>query len=227
MVWDSVAAGLKILTYWETYVAGLEYLAIYIIPTLIIGKVMENNEGGAGMAYLGMLLIPLMQVAALVVFILTLATIIFGFTDEAAWAFPWDVLIKAPTAFFILVGALVIVAFVLSFIPFIGRLHSLQTLVLGGLALIFVLSTFDSVTPGQAKVHVNFVPDFWFAAGLIVIGGFMSWIGTLVSALIVGTINFKEQRTGQYILIPISAIFGFIPLFMYGAWLGAQVKGGF
>ena len=28
MFWDSVIAGLKVLTYWETYVAGLEYLAI-------------------------------------------------------------------------------------------------------------------------------------------------------------------------------------------------------
>ncbi len=36
-----------------------------------------------------------------------------------------------------------------------------------------------------------------------------------------------EEGLGQLIMFPIGAIFGFIPVFMYGAWLGAQVRGGF
>ena len=36
MFWDSVVAGLRVLTYWETYVAALEYLAIFFIPTALI-----------------------------------------------------------------------------------------------------------------------------------------------------------------------------------------------
>jgi hypothetical protein len=74
---------------------------------------------------------------------------------------------------------------------------------------------------------VDFIPDLWFSAGLIVMGGFMSWIGTAVSAQLVGAIKFSDEHIGQYIMIPVSAIFGFIPLLIYGAWLGAQVKGGF
>jgi len=227
MFQDSVIAGLKVLTYWETYIAGLEYLAIYIVPMVVLAKVMEKRGNGAGLRYLGMLLIPLTQVAALVVFILTLATIIFGFTEEASWGFPWNVIMMAPVAFFILVSALVIASFILSLIPLFGRLHSLQTLVLGGMALIFVLSTFDSVNPGGARVPVNLIPGVWFTVGLVVFGGFMSWVGTMVSEKILASIKFSEERTGKLIMIPISAIFGFIPLFMYGAWLGAQVKGGF
>lgn len=42
MFWDSVVAGFKVLTYWETYVAGLEYLAIFFIPMIIVGMIMEK-----------------------------------------------------------------------------------------------------------------------------------------------------------------------------------------
>jgi len=225
MFWDSVTAGLKILTYWQTYAAGLEYLVIYILPMVILVRLNQQSTAGEGMRYISMLLTPLAQVSALLVFVLTLATIIFGFSDQATWRFPWDVLTKAPTAFFIIAGALVIISFVLSLIPVLGRLHSLQTLVLGGVALIAVLSMFDSVNPD--KVQVNFVPGFWFSVGIIFMGAFMSWIGTVVSSLIIERIDFGDKRVGQFIMIPVSAIFGFIPLFMYGAWLGAQVKGGF
>jgi len=173
------------------------------------------------------LLIPLMQVAALVVFILTMATIIFGFNGEAAWGFPWKVIMMAPVAFFITVASLIVLSFILSLIPFVGRLHSLQTLVLGGSALIFVLSLFDSVSAGQARVDVDFIPGFWFMLGLIVMGGLMSWIGTFIAEQLVAAIRLSNARVGQYIMIPVSAMFGFIPLFMYGAWLGAQIKGGF
>jgi hypothetical protein len=227
MLWDAVLAGLRMLTYWETYVAGLEYLAIYIIPTLLFEKFMRRHGGGSMMTYASMLVIPLIEVAALLVFILTLATIIFGFNQEAAWGFPWDVMLRAPLAFFIITGVLVIASFTLSLLPVLGRLHPLQTLVLGGLALVFVLSMFDSVSPNHSPVAVNFFPGLWLALGLMVMGGLMSWVGTLVSALVVGRIKLADERLAELIMIPVTALFGFIPLFMYGAWLGAQVRGGF
>ena len=42
MFWDSVFAGLRVFTYWETYVAGIEYLAIFINRLIIIGNFMEK-----------------------------------------------------------------------------------------------------------------------------------------------------------------------------------------
>ena len=228
MFWDSVVAGLKVLTYWETYVAGLEYLAIFFIPMIIVGMVMEKNEGAAGAAgCLSMILMPVLQVAAMAVMILTLAPIIFGFAEDAAWSFPWQLITMAPGAFFKLVGVLVVAAIVLAFVPILGQLQSLQTLVLGGIALMSVLGILDSINPGTIKGRVDFIPGFWFSTGLIVIGGIMSWVGMMVAALIVTGIDMVEEGLGQLIMIPIAAIFGFIPVFMYGAWLGAQVRGGF
>ena len=64
MFWDSVLAGLKVLTYWETYVAGLEYLAIIFIPMAIVGMIIEKSEsGGAAVGCLSMLFLPVLQVA--------------------------------------------------------------------------------------------------------------------------------------------------------------------
>jgi hypothetical protein len=226
--WDSALAGLKVLTYWETYVAGLEYLAIFFIPVAIVGMIMEKSEGGgAAVGCLSMLLLPVIQVAAMAVFVMTLAPIIFGFTEDAAWSFPWKILAIAPGAFFKLVGVLTVVAIVLAFIPILGQLNSLQTLVLGGIALIFVLGILDSVNPGIVKGRVDFVPGFWFSVGLLVIGGVMARVGMLVAALIATGFEISGEGIGQLLMFPIGAIFGFIPLFMYGAWLGAQVRGGF
>lgn len=228
MFWDSVVAGLKVLTYWETYVAGLEYLAIFFIPMIIVGMVMEKNESAAGVAgCLSMILMPVLQVAALAVMILTIAPIIFGFAEDAAWSFPWQLITMAPGSFFKLVGVLVVAAIVLAFVPILGQLQSLQTLVLGGIALIFVLGILDSINPGTIKGRVDFIPGFWFSIGLIVIGGIMSWVGLMVAGLIVTAIEMAEEGLGQLIMVPIAAIFGFIPVFMYGAWLGSQVRGGF
>ena len=228
MFWDSVLAGLKVLTYWETYVAGLEYLAIFFIPMIIVGMVMEKNEGAAGyVGCLSMLLMPVLQVAAMSVMILTLAPIIFGFGEDAAWSFPWQLIAMVPGAFFKLIGVLIVAAVVLAFVPILGQLQSLQTLVLGGIALMFVLGILDSVNPGIVKERVDFIPGFWFSVGLIVIGGIMSWVGMMVAALAVTALELAQEGIGQIVMFPIAAIFGFIPVFMYGAWLGAQVRGGF
>jgi hypothetical protein len=228
MFWDSVIAGLKVLTYWETYVAGLEYLAIFFVPMIVMGMVMQKNESAGALAgCLSMLLMPVVQVAAMAVMVLTLAPIIFGFAEDAAWSFPWQLIAMAPGAFFKLVGVLVVAAIILAFIPILGQLQSLQTLVLGGIALMFVLGILDSVNPGIVKGRVDFIPGFWFLVGLIVIGGIMSWVGMVVAALAVTALELAQEGIGQIVMFPIAAIFGFIPVFMYGAWLGAQVRGGF
>ena len=48
MFWDSVFAGLRVFTYWETYVAGIEYLAIFINRLIIIGNFMEKIKSLSG-----------------------------------------------------------------------------------------------------------------------------------------------------------------------------------
>ena len=228
MFWDSVFAGLKVLTYWETYVAGLEYLVIYFIPMAIVGMIVEKSEGRESLVgCFSIIFLPVLQVVAMAVFVLTLAPIIFGFAEDAAWSFPWKILTMAPGAFFILVGVLVVAAIVLAFIPVFGQLNSLHTLLLGGIALVFVLGILESANLGIVRGRIDFVPGFWFSVGLLVIGGLMSWVGMMAASFIATALEMAEEGIGHLLMFPIGAIFGFIPVFMYGAWLGAQIRGGF
>ena len=227
VVAEPFLAGLGVLLYWETYVAGLEYLAIFMVPMIIVGLAMEKSKWRGGIGCLSMLLLPVLQVAALAVFIFTMSPIIFGLAGDAAWSFPWKVIMLAPWAFFRLVGVLAVAAIILAFIPFLGQLQSLQTLVLGGLALAFVLSVIESTNPGIVSRRVDLIPGFWFSVGLLVIGGLMSWVGLMVSALVAAALEEASGGLGQLLMFPVAAIFGFVPVFMYGAWIGAQLKGGF
>ncbi|HGY11712.1 MAG TPA: hypothetical protein ENK36_05050 [Desulfobacterales bacterium] len=228
MFWDSVIDSLKVFTYWETYVAGLEYLAICFIPMAIVGMIMEKSEGGGAIVgCFSIIIFTVLKVAAMAVFVLTLAPIIFGFAEDAAWSFPWQILTTATGAFFKLVGVLIVVSIILTFIPVFGRSSSLQTLVLGGIALVLDLLILDSVSPGIVRGRVDFVPGFWFLVGFLAIGGVMSWVGMMAVAFIATTLKIDEKSIGQLFIFPIGAVFGFIPVFMYGAWLGAQMRGGF
>ena len=91
MFWDSVVAGLKVLTYWQTYAAGFEYLAIFVIP-MVLASLFVNRGGGAavGVGCLSAILLPLLQVAAVAIFTLSLSPIILDFETDAAWSFPGE-----------------------------------------------------------------------------------------------------------------------------------------
>lgn len=193
------------------------------------GMIMERSRSVAGGAVgcLTMLLMPILQIAAMAVFTLTLSPIIFGFAEDADWSFPWKVITLAPVAFSKLLGALVVVSFGMAFIPLLGRMQSLQTFVLGGIALTFVLGLLEAINPGWFLGHIEFIPDFWFVVGLLVIGGLISWIGTLVASVVASPIEMVGEGLGALFVMPIAAIFGFVPMFIYGAWLGAQVRGGY
>ena len=107
MFWDSVLGGLKVLTYWEVYVAGLAYLAIFFIPMAIISMVMEKDEGrGAFTGCLSKFLIPLPKAVAMAIMILTIAPIIFGLSEDAAWSFPWQFIVMEPGVFLMLLSVL-------------------------------------------------------------------------------------------------------------------------
>lgn len=224
MFWDAVLAGLKVLTYWQTYLAGLGYLAIFFLPMLIAGMVMEESRGIGLAGCLGVLLLPVLQVAAMVIFVLTLAPIILGLGEDAAWSLPWKILAVAPGPFFEFVGVLVLIAIGLAFIPILGQLHSLQVLVLGAITLMFFSELLDIAYPGIVKGRADFIPGFWFSIGLLIIGGVMSWISMMVLAFLATALEWVGDGIGL-LMFPIGSVLGFIPVFMYGAWLGAQISG--
>ncbi len=88
----------------------------------------------------------------------------------------------------------------------------------------FALGIVNETYSGVVIDHVDLIPDFWSSVGLITIGGIISWIALILVALIIEITGMVDENMGQLLMMPIPAILGFIPVFMYGEWLGAQVR---
>jgi hypothetical protein len=202
-------------------------MAIYMVPMMGIGFIMQsNNKASFNIGCLSILLLPFLQVAALIDFVLTMWPIILGISDQAAWAFPFQLIGTEPIGFLKLVGIMTVVAIIFAFVPIFGRFQSIQTLLLGVLTLGFVLVLVESAFPNTLSRDFQFWPGFWFMIGLLVVGAMMSWIGLIVSALLATPLESVAEGFSQILIFPLAAIFGFIPVFMYGSWLGAQLHGG-
>jgi hypothetical protein len=93
--------------------------------------------------------------------------LILGLGEDAAWSFPWKLITLAPGLFLKLVGVLVVLAILLKFVPFIGEFRSLQTLVLGGIALVFFVLGYAQLTPTHVQVTGSLLYDIDHAAGAV------------------------------------------------------------
>lgn len=225
MFWDSVIGGLAVLTFWETYVAGFGYFLFVMGPIVLMS--LATKEGSAA-GCLSLFVPPVLQAAAIAVFVLTLAPIIFGFNEDAAWSFPWLIIGSEPVMFLKLVGTLVVATIVVALVPFFGQLQSLRTLVLGGIALVFVLHILRSVNPDFVSDKLDIIPGFWFTVGLLIIGALVTFVGFIVATFLASVMGGgNAEGTGSILIASVVAMFGFIPVFMYGAWIGNQLRHGF
>ena len=187
---------------------------------------MSSGRAEGLIGCLSILILPFFQAFALVVFVLTMSPIILGLSHEAAWAFPWALTAEAPWVVVKFLGVLLLGAIVLAFIPIVGRIQSLHTLFLGSFALVLVVGLIGSANPALAAKNVAFWPGFWFIVGLLIVGSIMAWLGIMLAALLATVIEAKMEGMGQLLVFPIAATFGFVPVFIYGAWLGAQLRAG-
>lgn len=213
MFWGALASAFKILTYWETYVAGIEYLLVSLIPLYGFGLFVKRNKQFAVPAgCLSMFGAPILQVVAVLVLVLTLSPIILGISNNAAWSFPFVWMISAPVGFFFLALSLVAIGIMLLIIP----VDSLAMVVMSGVALSRILK--------MADAHVSYIPGFWFSVGLIIIGVGMSWLGRFIAAGLLVALDKSNNDNNTILVLPIATVFNFFPVFMYGAWLGQQLR---
>lgn len=224
MFWSSIANGFEVLSYWETYVAGVIFILISIGPTVPIGLLAMKSGRFSGLAgCLPVLILPIFQVFAFFVFVVTLSPIILGLSNDAAWTLPWQLIFHFPWGIIKLIFVLLLATFLIAFVPLIGRLQSLHTLIMGSVALIMVLGILKAVNPVFPIENVRLWPGFWFTLGLLLVGAVLAWVGLMLAAFLSAPIEAAVAGLGQLILFPIGGIFGFIPVFIYGAWLGAQI----
>ena len=228
MFLDSVIDGLKVLLHWEVYVVGLEYFVIILVPRLLVGVLLDGDSIlGSASGVFGLLVLPIFSAAAMIIFIFTLAPILLGIGEEALWSFPWLFLISAPVPFLKILGFLIVISVVSSIIPIVGSLPAFNTFVVGGATLMFILGIMESLNTGSVFSQVDLLPSFWFFIGVIAVGGIVSGIGGIAAVIISAPLNIAAEGLGEIISLPIIATFGFFPVFIYGAWLGAQLGVGY
>jgi len=110
----------------------------------------------------------------------------------------------------------------LAFVPMLGRMQSLHTLLLGGLALALVVGIIEHNSPART---IPMWPGFWFVVGLLIVGGALAWVGMILAAILATAIDAKAEGLGQLVAFPVAAALGFVPLFIYAGWLGTQIRG--
>jgi len=224
MFWQSVIGGLKCLTFWQTYVAGLLYLTIVLLPMAALGKFMERSSKAETGGCLGVLLMPLFQMFGTYVFVLTLAPIILGVADRpnAIWVFPWQLAVTSPLIALKILGVMVLILLCLAFIPILSGIASLYTLALGGTVMIFVVRLADRFAPDLHATDISFMPSFFFIVGILLVSGASFLLATISVTLV--SLALKREEIGQIVAIPLGSVFVFVPVFIYGSWLGLQIK---
>ncbi|UUZ76480.1 hypothetical protein LP414_01820 [Polaromonas sp. P1(28)-13] len=227
MFWDAVINGLSMFTHWQTYVAALIYVCMTLGIPMVMAFFSEKSERATmGLGCLYMLLSPFIQAFALVILTISLSPILLGVAQGAAWSFPWLLIIHEPWWILKLIGGLTLATFILAMIPLIGSMQTLHTFVLGSFTIAVVLGFVDMMNPALNAGQARLWPGGWFVIGLCLISAALTWLTTFLSAILATIVDSRFEGAGTMVMIPLGAAFGFIPLFIYAAWLGSQLHRG-
>jgi hypothetical protein len=160
--------------------------------------------------------------------VLTMAPILLGISGKAAWSFPWIVIIVNPWWTIKIVGIILLVSIgIAAFIPIIGQMPSVQTLVSGTISIMSVLGLIDQIRPELGISNISLFPGYLYMGGFLLISGITLRGGMLITATLTALMSLMgEWSEGilALIAVPVGGLFGFMPLFIYAAWLGYQIK---
>lgn len=225
MFWDAVLDGLKVLVHWQVYPVALMYIIISFLPVIAI--MFAENRSDNLMAKAGclvMLIQPLFQALAVFIAVCTLFPIMLG-RSEAAWSFPWLLIVNIPGRILIVLAVILVISVVAAFIPILGRANSFTMFIMGGVVVAFLTLIIDKTNPELGVRSIQIVPGFFTIIGFVVVSAIVSWLGRLTSAAAV-TLLFREREDiSQLVMMPLGSVFGFVPIFIYAAWIGLQLKG--
>ena len=223
MFWNAVLNGLKVLLHWQTYPVALMYIVISFLPVIVImfaGDRSDNLMAKGGC--LVMLMQPLFQALAVFISVCTLFPIMLG-RLEAAWSFPWILIVNMPVRILIILAVMLVISVVGAFVPILGRANSFIMFIMGGVVVAFLTLIIHKINPELGIKDIQIVPGFLTIIGFVIVSAMVSWLGMLASAAAV-TLLFREDIS-QLVMMPLGSVFGFVPVFIYASWIGLQIKG--
>ncbi|WP_412776382.1 hypothetical protein [Thalassospira lucentensis] len=223
MFWESVFRSLSVYSHWELYASAAIYLVISFGPTVALVVSTEHSDNGFITGCLPAILMPIANTFATIFFVVNLSPIILGISDTALWQISWNLFVQSPLFILKLFLTVVFIQFILALLPIVGRVTSLASLVSGGVILANIIRLFDASLSLDLYDRLDFFPGFWFVVGILVVSAAMFYVVAFVVTMSSGLARDNGAAIGQLSVIPLGALMGFVPVFIYGAWLGIQL----
>jgi tetratricopeptide (TPR) repeat protein len=222
----AVINGMKVLLHWQTYAIAIVYFVISFLPVIadMLATTSDSYLRMTKGSLLAMLVQPFFQSLGVFISVCTLSPIILFGQSEAAWSLPWWLIVNVPGRILILLVVMLGASLAGALLPVIGRANSFIMLIMGCAVFSFLTKIGHQINPELNITGVQILPGFTTAVGILIISGFTTWLGIVGSALAVTLLLGEKNRIGELIMIPLGTCFGFIPIFIYGAWLGLQIQ---
>lgn len=222
MFWKCTCVGLAILTHWQTYAAALLFLS-FSLGSKHLSDALNVSLGKTSVTTrsLSHLVLEFGQVAGITIFVSIMCPIMLGLSMHGAWSLPWSDLescweVARSFAVLLLIGV------VLSRVPILGS-PSVFTFVIGAVTLVLTIERLYGRTTVPTVRSIQLWPGMWFMIALLSIGTALTWLGTMLAVMPSMVMQGRAKRIGTLLAYPFAAVFGFIPLFIYCAWLGHQI----
>jgi hypothetical protein len=213
MFWKCICVGLGVLTHWQTYAAALLFLSFSLASKHLSDALnLATGKTSAGARTIAHLVREFGLVAGITAFVSIMCPMMLGLSMHGAWSLPWSDMqsCREATRTFAMI---LLIAVVLSRIPILGS-PSIFTFIIGALTLVLIR---------PADPSVRLWPGMWFMIALLLVGTALTWLGTILTVMPSVIMRGRAERIGKLLAYPFAAAFGFIPLFIYCAWLGHQM----
>jgi hypothetical protein len=216
MFWKCTCVGLALLTHWQTYAAALLFLSFsmgskHLSDALnaFLGKTSTSSRS------LSHLVLELGQVAGITVFVSIMCPMMLGLSMHGAWSLPCCEVAQS-------FAVLLLIAVMLSRLPIL-RSPSVFTFVIGAITLVLTIERLYGRTTVPRISSIQLWPGMWFMIALFSVGTALTWLGTMLAVMPSVVTQGRAKRISTLLAYPLAAAFGFIPLFIYCAWLGHQI----
>jgi hypothetical protein len=222
MFWKCICAGLAVLMHWQTYAAALLFLS-FSLASKHLSEALNAASGktSAGTRSIACLVREFGQVAGITTFVSIMCPMMLGLSMHGAWSLPWSDMQsgrEVAQSF----AVILLIALVLSRIPILGS-PSIFTFVIGVLTLVLTMERPHGQTTVPVPPSIQLWPGMGFMIALLSVGTALTWLGTMLAVMPSVIMRGRAERIGKLLAYPFAASFGFIPLFIYCAWLGCQM----
>jgi hypothetical protein len=222
MFWKCICVGLAVLLHWQTYAAALLFLSFslaskHLSDTLNVG----SGKTSARTRSIARLVCELGQVAGITTFVSIMCPIMLGLSMHGSWTLPCSDMqcCREVAGSF---TTILLIAIVLSRIPILGS-PSIFTFIIGVLTLVLSMERSYGQAPVPTVPSIHLWPGMWFMIALLLVGTALTWLGTILAVMPSVIMRGRAERIGKLLAYPFAASFGFIPVFIYCAWLGHQM----